>query len=313
MQHYPSIHVIILTWNHLDDLKLTLDSFLTQDYSDLKIIVADNGSTDGSTEYLQQHYKDIRLIKNGDNLGYAAGNNSAIKWSLTQNADYILLANNDIFIDDRQLLSKILMHFQTSIDYNIGIYGIQERNFYQPERIESEGHFLFDDFSTPHKQFNIVRAKNENILPSPLRFVDFVPGSFIMIKKEVFEKCGLLDETFFMYHEEAEFCFRAWNNGFTTAIDPSVCYFHKVAKSAGGNSPFSLYYRVRNNFYFLHKHKDQIQFHSIYFRRYYVAIIFSLFKLTISLLFRYNKSIDRWEALSKAIIDARRHVYYKRF
>jgi GT2 family glycosyltransferase len=310
MQSPPFVHVIILNWNHLEDLKLTLDSFLVQDYPNLKIIVADNGSIDGSTEYIKQNYKELEIIENGENLGYAAGNNKAIEWSLNQGADYILLANNDIFFNDRQLISKISDSFLNFSDPDIGIYGIQERNYYLPDKIESEGHFLFEDFSTLEKQFNIVRSTNSNKLTLPLKYVDFVPGSFILIKKEVFKACGLLDEAFFMYHEEAEFCFRAWNNGFTVAINPSICYFHKVGQSSGENSSFGLYYRIRNNFYFLHKHKEQIQFYSFYFRKYSLAVILSFIKLSASLLFRYKINISIWKAFLKAINDVRKHSYY---
>jgi GT2 family glycosyltransferase len=134
-----------------------------------------------------------------------------------------------------------------------------------------------------------------------------------LIKREVFEKCGLLDEAFFMYHEEAEFCFRAWNNGFTVVSYPSFHYFHKVALSTGTDSPFSLYYRVRNNFYFLRKHEKNIKFYSRYIFQYSIKVILQFVKLSASLLIRYKKNKEYWKALFKALIDARNHVYYKHF
>jgi GT2 family glycosyltransferase len=313
MQSNPSLHVIILNWNHLEDLKLTIDSFLNQDYVNLKIIVSDNGSSDGSIDYIKKLGKGIELIENNENLGYAAGNNVAIKWSLKQNPDLILFANNDIYIDDNQLLSKVIKGSISCSTASSGIYGIQERNYFLQSKIENEGYILFDDLADSQKQFNTIRAKTEEKICFPCKFVDFVSGSFILIKREVFERCGLLDEAFFMYHEEAEFCFRAWNNGFTVVSNPSLHYFHKVAVSAGTDSPFSLYYRVRNNFYFLYKHKKNIEFYSRYIRHYSFQVILQFVRLSASLLIRCNKNKEHWKALFKAINDARRHVYYKQF
>jgi GT2 family glycosyltransferase len=313
MQTNPLIHVIILNWNHLEDLKLTIDSFLKQDYVNSTIIVADNGSSDGSIDYLMQLGKGIILIENKENLGYAAGNNVAIKWSLKQNPDLILLVNNDIYIDDNQLLSNVIKRFLSCYSASSGIFGIQERNYFLQSKIENEGYFLFDDLANTQKQFNTIRARTKEQIYSPYKYVDFVSGSFILIKREVFERCGLLDEAFFMYHEEAEFCFRAWNKGFNVIVDPSIHYYHKVALSAGTDSPFSLYYRVRNNFYFLHKHKKNIKFYSRYISHYSFQVILQFIKLSVSLLIRYRKNKGLWKALIKAIIDARKHVYYKHF
>jgi GT2 family glycosyltransferase len=313
MQTNPSLHVIILNWNHLEDLKLTLDSFLAQDYSNLKIIVADNGSTDGSIEYLKKQDKNITLIENGENLGYAAGNNTAINWSLKHDADIILLANNDIYIEDNQLLSKVIEGILSCKDTNVGIYGIQERNYFLHDKIVSEGYMLFDALANSRKQFNTIRVRTTEKISFPCKYVDFVSGSFILIKREVFEKCGLFDEAFFMYHEEADYCFRAWNYGFVVINNPKLYYYHKVATSAGIGSAFSVYYRVRNNFYFLQKHKDQIRYYSYYFIQYSISVIYSFIKLNVSLLFRFKKNIKRWKAISRAISDARNHVYYNSF
>lgn len=196
---------------------------------------------------------------------------------------------------------------------NIGIYGIQERNYYLQSKIESEGYLLFDDFSTSEKPFNILRTNKGEFMTSPLKFVDFVPGSFILIKRDVFEKCGLLDEAFFMYSEEAEFCFRAWNSGFSIIVNPDHYYLHKVAASAGNASPFSLYYRVRNNFYFLQKHRKRIQFYFFYLTRYSIAIFYSYLKISASLLINPKKKLKLWKAFGKALIDAGEHKYYQRF
>lgn len=307
----PVLYVIILNWNHKEDLILTIDSFLNQDYSNFKIVVADNGSTDGSIEYIKMGHADVILIENSENLGYAAGNNRAIEYALSQNADFVLLANNDIFLDNPNLISKIMDEIQSYEIGNIGIYGIQERNYYLQNKVESEGLLLFDDFSTPKIQFNIIRVQIAEDLPYPAKYVDFVPGSFILIKSEVFKKCGLLDEAFFMYHEEAEFCFRAWIHNFKVVVNPSLQYYHKVAQSSGNRSPFSIYYRLRNNYYFLFKHKRDIKHYRFFLFLLTYRNLIGFLKLTILLFFKINRNKDIWKAQLIAYKDVFMGNYFK--
>ena len=135
----------------------------------------------------------------------------------------------------------------------------------------------------------------------------------MLVKRKVFESCGLLDEAFFMYHEEAEFCFRAWTKGFLVVVNPQHIYYHKVALSAGKTSPFSLYYRTRNNFYFLKKWKHQVRYYRLFATKYSLMVLYSFLKLSVSLLFKYNKVKPYLVAYSRAILDARSNKLYKSY
>lgn len=306
-----SVYVIILNWNHKEDLLLTLRSFCKQTYTGLKIIVADNGSTDGSIESIKKDFPGITLINNKENLGFAAGNNRAIEYALSQNADFVLLANNDIFFDNCNLISQIIQDITDNKIENIGIYGIQERNYYDVNKVESNGWILFEEYQRKGKPFNIKRSEALTNLSTPYRIVDFVSGSFILIDSVVLLTCGMLDEAFFMYHEEAEFCFRAWLNKYHVVVNTSLCYYHKVAQSSGTRSPLSIYYRLRNNYYFLFKHRKNIKYFFSFLFYLTLHNLIGFLKLTISLSFKYNRNITIWRAQTRAFRDVLLRKYFK--
>jgi GT2 family glycosyltransferase len=264
----PLIHVIILNWNHLDDLKIVIDSFLKQDYSEMKIIVADNGSTDGSIDYVKNNYKEIELLQNGTNLGYAAGNNRAIENSLSEKADYILLANNDIYFEETGLISSLVKSFEEIKNQKIGFLAPIEYNYPEIDKKVSEGWVLFDEF--PNKVFNRFRKESSLKLSEKYEIVDFVSGCFVLINPLVFKDAGFFDEKFFMYFEEAELAYRAWQKGYASVVDKRFRIFHKGASTSGNNSSFTLYYRSRNILLFIKKHRK-------YISAFYIAIFYYFF------------------------------------
>jgi GT2 family glycosyltransferase len=306
-----SVFVIILNWNHKEDLLMTIDSFKKQTYEGIKIIVADNGSTDGSIEIIENDFPDISLILNNTNLGYAAGNNIAIQQALSQNPDFVLLANNDIFIDNINLISQIIEDITSNFSQGSCVYGIQERNYFYPEKNKTNGWIFFEDLQNKNKPFNIKRTRMNSVLPPDHRFVDFVSGSFIVFHAEVLRRCGIFDEAFYMYHEDAELCFRAWMNGIPTVVNTSLFYYHKVSQSSGIRSPMNLYYRIRNNYYFLLKHKKSIKYYWFFFIALTLNNTKDLIKLTISLLYKYNQNKEIWQAKIRAYHDVLFRKYFK--
>ena len=102
-----SVAIIILNWNGKHDTCECIDSARKLNYPNYEIIVVDNGSEDESVQFLGKKYPDILILENGANLGYAEGNNRAIKYAIEQEFDYILLLNNDAVVDPQILNSFI--------------------------------------------------------------------------------------------------------------------------------------------------------------------------------------------------------------
>jgi GT2 family glycosyltransferase len=278
---HPSVYIIILNWNHKEDLIETMDSFLKQDYESLHIVVADNFSTDDSIEFVMKNYPSINIIRNTENLGWAEGNNVGIRYCLKNQADYIILANNDIYIEDRSLITKIIYDFNSIKNLqNIGIYGVSEKSFYERNVLRSNGWIMYPKYEKYGLTFNKARRKAK-VLYDHLIPVDFVGGFFLVLRADIFTKVGYFDSKYFMYAEETDFSLRAWNAGYGSYINSQLTVFHKVAKSSGTNSPFMVYYQTRNLLYLLKKNRTLISHPSIFLAIYIKDFIKNLIQILL--------------------------------
>jgi len=247
---FPKISIIILNWNGFLDTSECLKSVEQIEYSNYEIVVVDNGSSDGSTEKIRKQFPAVILLCNKENLGFAEGNNVGIRFALKNQADYILLLNNDTIVD-----SKILNSFLKSIKNNLcaGVFGAKIYYFFEPNRIWFAGgvwarrranflHLGMGEIDVPEK-FNKTMS------------VDYVCGCALFAKREVFDKCGLLDPRFFLMFEDADWCTSAREAGYNVIFVPEAKVWHKISVSFGGTkSPYKAYFKVRNRLLFSFKH-----------------------------------------------------------
>src|SRR6056297_688817 len=115
-----SVYIVILNWNNFQETIDCVESCKKLTYSNFKILLVDNGSTDGSEDILKKEFPGIPLIQTGENLGYSGGNNAGIRHALEQGADYIWLLNNDTVVDP-QCLAKMVQTAESS--NQIGMVG----------------------------------------------------------------------------------------------------------------------------------------------------------------------------------------------
>lgn len=240
-----NIYLIILNWNQKENTLETLDSLRKMTYPDYKIVVVDNNSTDGSQETIRINYPGIILIENKENLGYAEGNNTGIRYALVQGADYIFVLNNDILVDEGALLCLLE---EMERDKSIGVAGPKVYFYTEKNMIQSAGGLIHKKFNPLHIGF---KELDHGQFDDP-REIDYVSGCAMFIRRNVFEKNGLFDPDYFMYWEETDFCFRAKKAGFKIQIVPQAKIWHK-----GGvdSTPLIAYYMTRNKLFFLKKHK----------------------------------------------------------
>lgn len=258
----PSVFVIILNYNLLDDLKDTVKSFLNQECSNLNIVVSDNGSSDNSVEWLEKYHPNIVVLKNEDNLGWAEGNNVGIRYALQQNADYILLANNDLFFENVNLVSSLV---KTLKQYPRAIIGPKQYYYDQPKTTFTEGRILLENKIQSFNRFREIEKFGE--LPvGNFNVVDYVPGSFMLIPSEIFQKIGLIDADYYLYGEDTDFSLRAWKEGYVSIVDKDLEIYHKVsATTSNGLSKIKVYYQARNVWLLLKKNRWATN-NSVYFR-----------------------------------------------
>lgn len=260
----PKIAIVILNWNGKKDTKECLNSLNKITYSNYEIILVDNGSADGSVEMLEKEYPEINLIKNKENLGFTGGNNVGIKKALEHNADYVLLLNNDTIVE-QDFLENIMDVAQ--LDPSIGIVGPKIYYYSLPYIIWSAGG-RYIPFLGKARTYGI--NKEDCSKYNKMRQVSWVTGCAMLIKREVFNKLGLLEEQYFSNYEDLDFCISAGRVGYKIYYAPQAVIYHKVARDWGGlDSPLYIYYQVRNNLLFIER--------KIEFPRNIIPLLFLLF------------------------------------
>lgn len=247
MTKNQTLNIYVLTWNQA---QITIDcvkSLLTQKGSvKFNIIIIDNGSTDHSVEIFTEEFPDIEILANATNLGFQGGMNSGIKHALRNNVDYFLLMNNDTIADPMmvQNLFDYLPNDAGMVSPLMLYYDAPE----QPWSIGGDIHPLF---------LEVIRLyrKNQSV-PKSVMSRDFLPSCAWLIKREVIDQVGLLDERFFpIYYDDLDFCLRVKQNGFRIYLIPKARLWHKVSLSVGGeHSPKERYLMARNSGYYFRKH-----------------------------------------------------------
>ncbi|MCK4966733.1 glycosyltransferase family 2 protein [bacterium] len=250
----PLVYIILLNWNGYDLTRECISSLFKISYTNYKIIVVDNCSEDDSYSKLKSEFDgDVVFIANESNLGFTGGNNVGITRAIENNADYVLLLNNDTVVDELfldELINKAVS------DDKIGILGPKIYYYAEPENIWFSG-----------GRFNKLKGGmsvdgmgvRDNGQFDKVADVDYITGCALLVKKEVLEKVGLLDKDYFIYAEEVDFCFRAKRNGYRVVYIPSSKVWHKVAQSFKGNfTPFYLYFQSKNRLLLIKKNFSKL-------------------------------------------------------
>jgi len=238
--------IIVLNWNGLPDTLECLESLGRLEYRTCDVMVVDNGSTDGSVRAIREQFPHVTVIENGENLGFAGGNNVGLRHALTRGLDYALLLNNDTVVSP-DFLSLLLE--ATEADPAVGIAGPTIYYHDEPEAIWSAGGAI--DWRRGKTSMLNLDERDTGQLGQVPREVDFVTGCALLVTRTVLERVGLLDERFFAYYEETEWCVRASRAGFKIVHVPQAHIWHKISPTARSDSPLVHYYMTRNRLLFL--------------------------------------------------------------
>jgi len=232
----PSCAIIILNWNNASDTIPTVQTIQTWKTFQPVIWIVDNGSHDDSVERIRRECPGVRLLETDHNLGFAAGNNLAVRCALDEGqANYFFLLNNDAAIDEAGLLQLLA----TAEQHNASIVGPILRDPPPSAALQSAGGRNAAWNGDTHLH---TIPSNE---PYP---VDYVPGTAILIRANLFRQIGLLDEAYFISGEIADFCERARRAGARRLIDPRVTVYHDQGRSSELRVAFYAYYFLRNRF-----------------------------------------------------------------
>lgn len=254
----PAVVAVVLNYNGMKFLPQCLDDLHSQDYANIRVILSDNGSTDESLTWVRAHYPDVCIIENNSNLGWAAGNNAGIRQALAWKADWVWVINYDVAIDD-SCVSRLVEYGKAKP--NVGLLAPLIHYFEPRHEVWFSGGKVDPSiFYTWH-----CRSLNEfQALPQANRFIT---GCAMMVRRQVFERIGLIDERFFMYLEDVDFSLRATAAGYSLAVVEDAGFYHKAHFGGSGSgqdmgSPFMRYHQFRSKLLFWRKHAGWWRFHT---------------------------------------------------
>jgi GT2 family glycosyltransferase len=234
--------VIILNWNAAADTIRCARHVAAWQHVRPTVWVVDNGSTDGSAEVISRACPHVRLIHNAANLGFAGGNNRGILEALAAGATAILLLNNDARIEEPHA-SMLLDTLHA--DPRVGLVGPLLFDADERDRLLAAGGR--DPVWHHHSHIATLPAGE------PVRVVEYVPGTVLLVRSELFRTVGLLDEGYFFTMEVADLCKRARRLGYVSVVDTRARAFHALGRSSDLRETLHTYYIIRNRFLYIRK------------------------------------------------------------
>jgi GT2 family glycosyltransferase len=233
--------LIVLNWNAKEYLAQCLPSLAALDYPNYKVILVDNGSTDGSVEYAISEFPGIRVIENGRNLGYAGGMNVGIAQS---EGDVVVLLNNDIIVR-RDWLSELVGAMAAS--ERIGVAGCKIF-FADGETLQHAGGLISYPLAlADHRGYRQPDTGAYDMLAD----VDYVTSAAMAIGRAVLAEVGNLDDGFFpIYYDDVDICYRARAAGWRVVYVPTAMLTHLESATV-----------VRDSYrYFVSFHRSRLRF-----------------------------------------------------
>lgn len=252
----PKLCTVILEYNNpkmtLETLKSLYKVKLPSNLKHQVILIDNSPVPDGTLKKTLKEFKNLKYIVTHKNTGFAAGNNIGIKLGLKQKHDYFLLLNNDVKVHPNFLVEL----FNTQADLAVPkIYFAKGYEYHKDKYKQSQlgkviwyagGEFDWNNIYSKHFGMDEVDTGQFNQSKS----VELANFCCILIKKSVFDLIGLLDESYFLYWEDADFSVKAKKAGFDLIYQPKAKIWHKSSGSSGSGSSLHDYYLTRNRLLF---------------------------------------------------------------
>ncbi len=278
MAAQPLVYIVVLTWNGKDDTLECLRSLRDVTYSNFKILVVDNASADGTAAAVIEEFPDVEVVINKSNLRFAGGNNVGIQKALDHGAKYIMLLNNDTVVEKNFLNNLLDAAEKNSF---VGMAGPKIFFHDDPRRIwYAGGKIEWWKGWISHVGVRQIDNGQYNIQSE----TDYITGCCVLVKSEVIQQIGMLDESYYIYGEDADWCIRTARAGYILLYVPAAVVWHKLSVSSGGHLSW---------FKNWNKLKSQIRLLARYARWYHwLTIPFGFAANFLTSLYRVKK-IDR--------------------
>lgn len=254
---WPLVSIISVHFNEVAATAEMLRSVTNCGYPNLEIILVDNASKLDVRTVLGDQFPMVKFIRSEINKGFAGGNNLGIRQS---EGEFLFLLNNDAILPTGTL-ERMICDFD-EIE-NLGVLSPKILFFPtnepgQHEVIQFAGSSLVHPLSGRNR--NIGYGEPDQGQRDVLRWTAYAHGAAMMLPRKVIERAGLMEEAYFLFYEELDWCARIRKMGFEIMIDGRVKVYHCESLSVGQRSPLKTYYMNRSRILFLRKHSKGYQF-----------------------------------------------------
>lgn len=275
------LSIIVVNWNTKDLLCQCLESLNPKIQNiEMEVLVVDNGSLDGSVAAVSERFPSVKVIGNLRNLGFAKANNQAISLS---KGKYLLLLNPDTIVKEN-LIGKMISFMETYAECGIG--GAQLLN---SDGSKQNSIANFPSLATELLNKNLLRwlfserfPGKERDYPGPIE-VNSVIGACMMVRREAMEQVGLLDEDYFLFLEETDWCYRMKRAGWRIYHIPQAEVFHFQGKSADAYKERAKVEYYRSRYHFFRKNRGRLQW--------FILLIGLMTRLGVELMFIFTACI----------------------
>jgi len=301
--------IVILNWNGLGFLKMFLGIVIKYSIdNETSVFVADNGSTDGSPEWIAENFSEVKIIRLDKNHGFAGGYNLALNQI---DARYFVLLNSDIEVTQDWL--RPLVRF---MDNNPDVASCQPKvlSYSQKDHFEHAGAAgcFIDKFGYPFCRGRVINKveKDTGQYDNQIN-IFWSSGACMIVKSEAWKKCGGFDDDFFAHMEEIDLCWRFHKAGYRVCFLPDSVIYHIGGGTLSYSSPFKTYLNFRNSLFLLYKNLPDNKLNSVLFIRRIMdglAAAYFLFQGSFSSVasvwrahMDYYKSIDKLREKRKVV------------
>lgn len=244
MTDHPLVSILILNWNGAQILKQCLDSVHKTTYNPVEIVLVDNGSTDNSL-IVAAAYPHVKIVQAGKNLGYAGGNNLGFRHCT---GNYVVTLNNDIEVEPDWLNEPVRLFEK---DQDIGIIGCRQMNAFDRTKIDNLYSYLESYLLLTRMGYG--KTYDSRPAYSQPGYVLGANGASAIYRKEVFERLGGFEETFFAYQEECDLHMRAFYAGWRCMYVPASVVYHRGSYTFDKHRETFFYYHERNRIWFIYR------------------------------------------------------------
>ncbi len=284
----PLVSIITVNYNHSEVTCDLIESINKMTYPNIEIIVVDNDSPDDSPFDIKSRFPNVIMTPSPINYGFAAGNNYGI---MKARGKYVLLLNNDTVVT-KDFLEPLVDKMEA--DPTIGAVSPKIRYFHTPDTIQYAGATPYNLRTMRNRAIGF--AEKDNGQYEEDRKTAYAHGAAMMVPIEVIKKVGMMSYAYFLYYEEADWCYRIKEAGYKIFYIHNSLIFHKESIATGKQSPLKIFYQTRNRIVFLRRNVQGKEF--------YISIIYMILiavpKNTIS--FILKRRFDLLKAFYKGII-----------